>query len=353
MNLPEDLTSLPRELTEAPERFTLFAALRLIEAAAPERARLGRSRRVTEDAVRLAQLPSLRFAPGELTHVEPGLIEQGKVPRLYGEGFGLLGPNGPLPLHLTEYADERRRLHQDPSFADFLNLFHHRLASLFYRAWADAEPAVEADRPDNRFFWYLGALAGLGTPGLQGRDSVGDRAKLYRVGRFAAMARCQEGLEDILGDHLGVSVSVVPFQARWLVIPEHEWLRLGRGRPVGRLGRDASLGRRSWQCQFSFRVVLEALTREEFEAFLPGQPGLAELGDLVRAYTGDELSWDLELRLKPRQAPVLRLARGQRLGMSTWLGRHAHDGVARAFIRDAHRRLGRPRCEPGSNGQGG
>lgn len=345
--------SLPRSLTEAPERFTLFAALRWVEASAPDHARLGRSRRVAEDGVRLAQMPSLRFAPGEITHIEPGLIEQGKVPRLYAEGFGLLGPNGPLPLHLTEYADERRRLHQDPSFAAFLNLFHHRLASLFYRAWADAEPAVEADRPDNRFFWFLGALAGLGSPGLQGRDSVGDRAKLHRVGRFAAMARCQEGLEDILEDHLGVSVRVVPFQARWLTIPEHERLCLGRGRPVGRLGWDASLGRRSWQCQFSFRVVLEELTRAQYEAFLPGQSGLTELGDLVRAYTGDEFRWDLELRLKPRQAPLLRLARGQRLGMSTWVGRHSQERVARALIRDAHRRRGAPRLGPGATGEGG
>lgn len=342
MTLPRPLATLPRPLTDAPERFSLFAALRWVEASAPDHPRLGRSRRVAEDVVRLAQVPSLRFAPGELTHIEPGLVEDGTVPRLYAEGFGLLGPNGPLPLHLTEYADERRRLHQDPSFADFLNLFHHRLASLFYRAWADAEPAVEADRPDNRFFGYLGALAGLGTPGLQGRDSVGDRAKLHRVGRFAAMARCQEGLEDILEDHFGVSVRVVPFQARWLDIPEHERLCLGRSRPVSRLGRDASLGRRSWQCQFSFRVVLEALTRAQYETFLPGQPGLVELGDLVRAYTGDEFSWDLELRLKPRQAPLLRLARGQRLGMSSWLGRHAHDNEARALIRDAHRRRGAP-----------
>ncbi|MCG6657489.1 type VI secretion system baseplate subunit TssG [Halomonas campisalis] len=339
--------TLPRPLMEAPERFTLFAALRWVEASAPDRARLGRSRRVAEDAVRLAQMPSLRFAPGEITHIEPG-----EVPRIHAEGFGLLGPNGPLPLHLTEYADERRRLHQDPSFADFLNLFHHRLASLFYRAWAEASPAVEADRPDNRFFEYLGALAGLGTPGLLGRDRVDDRAKLHRVGRFAALTRCQEGLEDILEDHLGVAVRVEPFQARWLTIPDHERLCLGTGSPVGRLGRDASLGGRSWQCQFSFRIVLESLTREQYDDYLPGQPGLLELGDLVRGYVGDELGWDLELNLKPRQAPLLRLSRGQRLGMSTWLGRRSHHKAARALVRDAHRRRGASRRGPESPGRG-
>ena len=47
------------------------------------------------------------------------------------EIFGLLGPNGPLPLHLTEYVRERLRHHADPTFARFLDLFHHRFALFF------------------------------------------------------------------------------------------------------------------------------------------------------------------------------------------------------------------------------
>ena len=319
---------LPRSLLREPERFTLFAALRLIEAAAPESPRLGRSQRAAEDTVRLAQIPSLRFAPGELSRVEDG-----PRPRLHGEGFGLLGPNGPLPLHLTEYADERRRQHQDSGFGDFLNLFHHRLASLFYRAWADAEITVEADRPDDRFAWYLGALIGLGTPGVRGRDSVGDRAKLHRAGRLAALPRSREGLEDILADHFGLPVTIEPFRPGWLDIPAAQRLSLGRGTPAGRLGRDANLGRRSWQCQSSFRIVLERLSRDELDEFLPGRRKLRALGDLVRAYLGEELRWDLELRMASGQAPPLQLAQGVRLGWSTWLGRRGGDH-ARVRVRD-------------------
>lgn len=337
---------LPDHLRSSPERYSLFAALRVLEALAPGQPRLGRSRRPAEDPVRLAQVPSLRFAPGEITHVEPG-----DVPRVHGEGFGLLGPNGPLPLHLTEYADERRRLHQDPGFADFLNLFHHRLASLFYRAWADAAPAVEADRPDNRFFLYLGSLMGLGTPGLQRRDTVGDRAKLHRVGRFASQVRSQEGLEDILEDHFGLPVAIEPFRPGWLDIPPDERLSLGRGSPVGRLGRDTNIGRRSWQCQFGFRIVMRELSKQDYERFLPGQRGLADLADLVRAYLGDELQWDVELHLQSRQAPPLRLSRGLRLGMSTWLGRRRRDR-ARAHIRHPQVRRAAARQPSPSTGQG-
>ena len=48
--------------------------------------------------------------------------------------FGLFGPNGPLPVHMTEYARERIYHHQDTSLSAFADLFHHRLALLFYRA---------------------------------------------------------------------------------------------------------------------------------------------------------------------------------------------------------------------------
>ena len=312
---------------EGGERFTLFAALRWIEATHTDRPRLGRSRRAAEDPVRLAQVPTLRFAPGEVNR-----IESAGTPRLHNEGFGLLGPNGALPIHLTEYAEQRIRQAQDPSFADFLNIFHHRMASLFYRAWADAEPTVEADRADDRFRLYVGALIGLGVPALRDRGDSDDRAKLHRAGRFAGK-RSREDLEDILEDYFGLKVQVLPFQAGWLEIPPRERLRLAQGTGARRLGHDANLGRRSWQCQFGFRVVLLDLDRAQFLQFLPGTSRLAQLGELVRFFVGDEMRWDLELHLAPCAAPPLHLACGARLGWSTWLGGR-HSGPARSRIRD-------------------
>lgn len=319
----------PTDKIDGGERFTLFAALRWIEATHPDRPRLGRSQRAAEDPVRLTQVPTLRFAPGEVNRIET----KNKL-RLHNEGFGLLGPNGPLPIHLTEYADERIRQAQDPSFADFLNIFHHRMASLFYRAWADAEPTVEADRADDRFRLYLGALIGLGTPALRDRHDSDDRAKLHRAGRFAGK-RSREDLEDIIEDYFGLRVRILPFQAAWLEIPPRARLRLTQGTNARRLGHDANLGQRSWQCQFGFRVVLLDLDRAAFLQLLPGTSRLAQLGELVRFFIGDEMRWDLELRLAPGAAPPLRLARGARLGWSTWLGRR-HRGPTRSHIRDIH-----------------
>ncbi|WP_313651069.1 type VI secretion system baseplate subunit TssG, partial [Pseudomonas soli] len=75
-----------------------------------------------------------------------------------------------LPLHLTEYMRERQRNHADPTSKRFLDVFHHRLLSLFYRAWAEARPTVSHDRPgDDYWAARLAALSGRGQPELQGQ----------------------------------------------------------------------------------------------------------------------------------------------------------------------------------------
>ncbi len=90
-------------------------------------------------------------------------------PRISIYGFGLFGPNGPLPLHLTEYARERRRHHSDNTLSAFADLFHHRLILLFYRAWADAQSVNSLDRPDgHRFVDYVASLMNMGQAGPQG-----------------------------------------------------------------------------------------------------------------------------------------------------------------------------------------
>ncbi len=119
----------------------------------------------------------------------------GQPPRLYGLFLGLFGPNAPLPLHLTEYAIDRRRNAKDGTLGAFADIFHHRMLSLFYRAWADSQPTVQFDRPDeDRFRLYIGALVGMATPHLDARDALPDQYKRFFAGRLVPQARNAEGL---------------------------------------------------------------------------------------------------------------------------------------------------------------
>ncbi len=324
---PDDLNALAR-LQAQPHRFSLFAALRLLEQSFADQPRLGESRKAADDVVRLGQAPHLSFAPCDIAGAAGSDDERVRMEQY---AFGLFGPNGALPLHLTELAYERRRQKEDATIVDFLNLFQHRLISLFYRAWADAEPAVSLDRPESdRFRLFVGALIGLAPNSARDADAVPDYAKLCRAGLLAAQPRSAEGLETLLADYFGIPVEVRQFVGSWLDIPADLRCRLG-DEPSATLGINATLGASTWQCQHKFEIVLGPLSRASFANFLPGAPGLAQLRALVRLYTNDEWEWQVRLLLRDVEIPGMRLGGedvgASRLGWMSWLGEQRADAT--------------------------
>jgi len=108
--------------------------------------------------------------------------------------------------------------------------------------------------------------------------------------------------------------------------PENRW-RLGYSADVSELGKTSIVGRRVFQRAHKFRVVLGPLKRQDFQSLLPGSPRLRKLAQLVRAYVGDELAWDVRLTLHPEERRQLALGRGNRLGYDAWLGGNQQAGV--------------------------
>jgi type VI secretion system protein ImpH len=317
---------LEEALRRAPTTFDFFQALRRLEAAYPEKPRLGESVRPAEEPVRLGQEPSLSFAPAALAAFLPGT--DGGPPRLQVSFLGLSGPNGPLPLHLTEYVRDRMRNANDPTLARFFDLFHHRILSLFYRAWANSQPTVSRDRPQSdHFTTYVGALIGLAMPGLQRRDAFPDEAKLFYAGRLAAQTRNAEGLRAVVADHFKMPAAIEEFVGTWVDLPESERWHLGGGPEGMRLGFSTNMGARAWQRQTKFRIVLGPLQRKQFQSMLPEGESLGHLSALVRNYVGDSLDWDLRLILDERTDQPLRLG-AARMGWDAWLGR-CPDGKGR------------------------
>lgn len=318
-----------RSLEEAPGRFDLFAALRQLECLHPDKPRLGQAARPADEALRLGQTPSLAFASSAVAEFAAG---DGTAPsRLSTYSFGLFGPNGPLPLHLTEYAHARDLNYDDPTFRRFADVFHHRLLSLFYRAWADAQPVVSLDRPGpRRFDVYIGSLLGIGAPELRGGDAVPDDAKLSLAGRLALATRPAEGLAGVLEEFFGMPFDVREFVGEWLPLSPKHRLALGADEATATLGRSSVIGAAVWSCQHAFRLVCGPLDYGDFVRLLPGEPSLAKLRDLVRHYVGDELKWTVNLVLRRDAVPECRLGVAGRLGWTTWLGERRPDADADA-----------------------
>ncbi|MEO7548020.1 MAG: type VI secretion system baseplate subunit TssG, partial [Ramlibacter sp.] len=131
---------------DAPQ-FDFYYALRHVDAAISGRVPLGRAAKPKDEPLRLTQHPSLMFAPASLHEYKPGVSAYG-LGRLSVHHFGLFGPNGALPQHLTEYVQERILHNKDETIARFCDVFQHRMILLFYRAWADCQAVTSLDRPD-------------------------------------------------------------------------------------------------------------------------------------------------------------------------------------------------------------
>jgi len=318
-------------LAEAPYRFDFYQTLRRLECLYDGKPRWGEALRPVDEPVRLGQDPDLSFAPAPLASFE---AKDGKTPRLQVRLFGLFGPNGPLPYHVTEYVRERLRLAGDPTLSRFLDIFHHRFLALFYRAWAQAQPHVSRDRPQaDRFTVYVGAFAGMASMASRERDALPDLAKFFHVGALIRQVRNTEGLTHILQHFFQVSVQIEEFVGHWLFLNVPERTSLAPDRAA--LGSGAVLGGRVWDRQHRFRIRLGPLTLDQYESFLPGGAPLRELVDWVRLYLCFELDWDVRLLLKPREVPTLTLGGGQRLGWTSWLGRRRTGACADDLCLDA------------------
>jgi len=317
--------ALEEELGAAACRFGFYSALRRLECANAEDPRIGRSTRPREDPVRLGQEPSLGFAPSTLAGFERS--RENRRSRLSVRFLGLFGPNGPLPLQLTEYVIDRIHGHGDFTLSRFVDLFHHRMISLFYRAWADAEPTVQSDREGNdRFAAYVGALSGAGMSAEGDECAVPTRARLQFAGRMAAPVRNAENLRALLQEYFAAPVEIEEFVGQWLDLPADCRWRLGESPATSALGRTTITGARVWDCQSKFRVVMGPLDLESFRRLLPGRPGLGRLVEWVRAYVGHEKDWDVKLILREEEVPRFRLDGRSGLGWTTWLAR---DGLGR------------------------
>jgi type VI secretion system protein ImpH len=249
--------------------------------------------------------------------------------------FGLFGPHGPLPLHLTEYARDRIRHAGDRTFASFADLFNHRMLVLFQRAWATAQPTASHDRPESdRFRAYVAALFGHDSS-LDERAAVGTWPKLQYAAHFANHSRHPSGLEAVVSDYFGVSARVEEFIGSWLEVPQSSRFALGVSAQVSTLARTTVLGGRVYRCDQKFRLVLGPLSRSQFERLLPGGSALPALRELVRAYTCDELDWDTRLELGPAESDQAELARGSRLGWHARLGTRSAGSTEHVIVHPA------------------
>jgi type VI secretion system protein ImpH len=320
------IDALLADVARQPWAHDFFALVRRLDALHPDAPRTGRALRPGQEPWRLTQLPELDFAPAAIGSFDR---PAGRPPRLGVRFLGLLGPQGPMPLHFTEYVRDRVHHHGDRALAHFLDLFHHRVLALFYRAWAQGQPVVHRDRPqDDRYIAWLRAVAGL-PPGIAGVLTAD--ALAFQAGLLSSRSRHPEAMLKTLRQYFGVPIAFESNVGEWLEIEPAQRSQLGFARnraerserPEARLGRTANAGCRVWDRQYRFRLHVGPLTLAQYRAFLPGGTAWPALQEWVRLLAGPTLRWDAQLMLAAGERPEPKLGRVVQLGLTSWLGRRA------------------------------
>ncbi|ETX30234.1 type VI secretion system baseplate subunit TssG [Roseivivax isoporae] len=297
--------------------------------------RFGRAGGAEREPARLGQTARLAFAASDVAAVTPG--QEGLPPNVAVNVIGLIGPEGPMPLHMTRwimqrlsqrwFAGDTSGATADTSFLDFVNMLQHRQIGLYWRAWADARPEIHVTRADgDRITAMMRAIAGIGLPETLTGDQRIDGAKLHHATSLDLAPRSPERLSRFLETVLRVPVAVEEFVGRWIEIPEPLQTRLGVAH-CG-LGTGAVAGARVFDRQSRAELRLGPLTRAQFLDFLDDAAAWERLRHAVVFAMGKELDIVLRMVLAADEVPEARLGSG-RLGRSIWLdpvpGRDADD----------------------------
>ena len=330
----------------AARRWDWCALLRLVQAAYPDRKAIGFETNPEREYLRLGQRPHLNVPPVEIADVAvEGPAERGNPAAartqkdfLWSFHFGMFGPRGPLPLHLTELALHLQR-EDDRALSAFCDLFHHRFQSFFFRAWAAGRREVDWDRrmgagasseTPSECDRFVASLLGFGLESMRSADRVSDEAKIYYSGRLIQRPRNCSGIEAILTDFFGVQFKVRPFLQRRVEIPQQAQWRLGEPSEVnGRLGFTTVVGTHIIDHQSAFRIRVGPVNFEQFCKLLPGSSGFERLHDWVLFYFGLQTegnrdanllpAWDVRLVLDRSEVPSFRLNGSAKLGWTSWM----------------------------------
>jgi type VI secretion system protein ImpH len=311
---------LEEQLRNSPTSFEFFQAVRLLERLLPDRKPVGFFGDPGDEVARFAANPDTAFPASEIQTLEL----PGDTPARIAVNFmGLTGPEGVLPYSYSLLVEERIRA-RDTTLRDFLDLFHHRIISLFYRAWEKYRFGVAHERDQRDVVTqHLKDLVGLGGGQLQDRLDVRDEVLLFYAGLLAPQQRSAAALQQLLEDYFGVPVEVEQFVGGWYPLSAATQCAVGNDDDASeQLGWGAVAGDEVWDPQARVRLRLGPLTRRQYDQFLPNGSAFEPLQTLTRFFCSDQLDFEVQLQLARDEVPVCALGvdgPGSPLGWCTWM----------------------------------
>jgi type VI secretion system protein ImpH len=316
----ESNPGLMHALLEKAHSFSFFQLVQLLQrysGGSP----VGSDGHAAAESIRFRPAVSLAFPTADVQKLEPAESDDPTRPRfrITTSFMGLYSADSPLP---TFYAEDLIWKETDRDAArDFVDLFHHRALSLFYRAWEKYRYGIRfrhegGDEYSQRLF----SLIGLGTAPLIKSTGIPSVRLLRYAGLITHRPHSAAALAGILKDYFGLSnVEIDQCSERWVRIGTSQQNRLGIRNCS--LGSDLCIGGRVRDRIGKFRVIIGPVGLQDFTRFLPVSTEYASMINLIRYFVTDRLDFDFKVTLRAEEAPPLCLSSQtpQRLGWTSCL----------------------------------
>jgi type VI secretion system protein ImpH len=314
----QEESHLAEQIFEAGYRFDFFQLVHLLEHWRPGRVPVGGGGRYQDERLRFRPDPGLDFSPADVRRVES---EDGEPPltRVVINFMGLYGVAAPTPTYLSELIGFAN-VDAEP-LTDFLDLFNHRLISLYYRAWVKHRyPYRYQVGARDELSRCILSFIGLGEPAVSALARLPVWRLMKYLGLLALQTRPPVCLGLMIADYFGgIPVEIEEMSPRWIKVPEQQRNRLGEA--CSSLGSDLTVGERVLDRAGKLRVVIGPLSFADYQSFLPGTGKFRDLNALVRLWVGERLDYDFEIRIDRHEIPPLRMSAQQppQMGWTSWV----------------------------------
>lgn len=344
----QEPSGIIEDLFQEGHRFNFFQAVYLLENMHKDSPPPGETGPLDREIIRFRPNPGLGFPATDICQIESACPEQSEgLPSNEVKGtdggqetinmmlsfMGLYGVASPLPNFISELI--ARNEEETLPLKAFLDIFNHRLYSLFYRSWKKYRYYLQFEREgEDRFSQYMLSLIGLGTRSLSNLVGVPPTRLIAYSGTIGNRVHCPEGLRGLLSNYFAgikrntdlrsedVKVSILEFIPRWVTIPEPIHLGSKGRKTQAQLSENVVIGKKILDCSSKFRVALGPLSLNDYRRFLPDGADALALCRLIRFYAPAQLDFDVELRLRKEEVPPLQLGSElAQLGRSSWLGK--------------------------------
>jgi type VI secretion system protein ImpH len=312
-----------KALEQNPGAFTFFQAVRLLQREVAQERRVGEFAHPSEEPLRFTVNSSLAFPVGDVHEFRPAEEDPAKLSVNF---MGLVGHMGVLPMHYTLLIDQQAEAEGDPeAYRDFLDIFQHRMISLFYQAWERSHFYVPFERgEEDRVSRCLTHLMGLGLPALGPGVKERIQELLFYCGLMGLRQRSAVAFDQLLEDYFGVPIEVEQFRGGWYRLSESAQCRIDEEEGMGSgLGEGTVVGDEIWDPQAKVRIRIGPLSRDQYDDFLPGGLAHQALREMTRLFSDGQFDFEAQLILDKDDVPGVVLGSEEKglppLGWSTWL----------------------------------